>query len=244
MTTTIHTNPTRRRGTAGTDLARNVALIGVLWLAYAAVRGVTAGDLVTATENARSIVELQAALGLPSEQAIQQALLDHTWLLRSANVHYLAVHFPFTVAFLAWAWWRHRASFARIRNALIATTSLGLVVHLIYPLKPPRMLRGFVDTAAVLGPDPYDLSISAGANQLAAMPSLHVGWALLVALGIISVGTSRLRWIAVLHPVITLAVVVVTANHYWTDAIVAVAITSTMWHVSGRLRQTDKLEMT
>jgi hypothetical protein len=243
MTTTIHTNPTRLRGTAGNDLARNIALISLLWLAYAAVRGITAGDLVTATENAHSIVELQAAVGLPSEQAIQQAVLDHTWLLRSANVHYLAVHFPLTVAFLGWAWRRHRASFARIRNALIATTSVGLVVHLAYPLTPPRMLRGFVDTAAILGPDPYDLSISAGANQLAAMPSLHVGWALLVALGIVSVGTTRLRWVALLHPLITLAVVVITANHYWTDAIVAVAITSTMWHLSGRFHPTARLRM-
>ena len=80
-------------------------------------------------------------------------------------------------------------------SLILATTSAGLVIHVIYPLKPPRMMAGFVDTAAVIGPDPYELGISGGANQLAAMPSLHVGWALLIALGTIWISTSNARWL-------------------------------------------------
>ncbi len=67
------------------------------------------------------------------------------------------------------------------------------MIHVIYPLTPPRMMNGFVDTAALLGPDPYALGISGGSNQLAAMPSLHLGRALLIAIGTIWVGTSDMR---------------------------------------------------
>jgi hypothetical protein len=184
---------------------------------------------VAATENARAIIDFQHALGLPSEAALQGALLDNQWLLKGANLYYLGVHFPVTVGFLAWAWRSHRSKFTRVRNALIATTGAGLLIHVIYPLKPPRMMDGFVDTAALLGPDPYELGISGGANQLAAMPSLHVGWALLIALGTIWIGTSKAKWLALAHPILTLGVVVLTANHYWADAIAVVGIVVAAW---------------
>ncbi len=90
------------------DLGRNVAAFIVLWAAYAAVRGITAGDLTSATQNAVAIIDLQRSLGFPSEAAVQRALLDHSWLLRGANLYYIGVHFPVTIGFLAWAWLRHR----------------------------------------------------------------------------------------------------------------------------------------
>lgn len=201
----------------------------MLWVGYAIARGITAGDLATATQNSRAIIDLQQSLGFPSEAALQATLLDNPWLLKAANLYYLGVHFPVTVGFLAWAWCTNRSKFTRIRNALILTTSAGLVIHVIYPLKPPRMMDGFIDTAALLGPDPYELGISGGANQLAAMPSLHIGWALLIALGVIWIGTSTTKWLALAHPILTLAVVVLTANHYWVDAIAAAAIVAVAW---------------
>lgn len=228
-TSTTRTHSRRSPDHSRADLARNAALLAGLWVAYAIVRGITAGDMAEATVNARAIIDLQHNLGLPSEEALQGAFLDAPWLLKGANIYYLGVHFPITVAFLAWAWRNHRSRFARVRNALIATTSAGLLIHVIYPLKPPRMMAGFVDTAAVIGPDPYELGISGGANQLAAMPSLHVGWALLVALGTIWLTTSKAKWLVLAHPILTLAVVVLTANHYWADAIAAVALVTAAW---------------
>jgi len=103
------------------------------------------------------------------------------------------------------------------------------------------MMAGFVDTAAVIGPDPYELGISGGANQLAAMPSLHVGWALLIALGTIWISTSNARWLALAHPILTLAVVVLTANHYWADAIAAVVIVVAAWRFTGPSTQAARL---
>jgi hypothetical protein len=195
-TSTIHIDlrDISTREHAWADLARNAALLAGLWVAYAIVRGITAGDLAAATDNARAIIDFQQALGLPSEAALQDALLEQQWILKGANIYYLGVHFPITVGFLVWAWRNHRSNFARVRNALIATTNAGLVIHVIYPLKPPRMMNGFVDTAALLGPDPYALGISGGANQLAARPSPHVGWALLIAIGTIWIGIVTAAW--------------------------------------------------
>ena len=116
----------------------------------------------------------------------------------------------------------------------------GLVVQLAFPLAPPRMLRlsGFVDTASLFGPDPYALGIAKAANELAAMPSMHVGWALLIAMAVISVSSSRWRWAILAHPLITTGVVVVTANHYWTDVIAGAALATLGWWASG-IRRPD-----
>lgn len=223
---------THRRGR---DLAANVALLGLLWLAYSTARTLTAGDILDARQNATELMRLQATLGLPSEALLQSKVLHLPGLLRAANTHYVALHFPATGLFLAWVWLRHRARFGRIRATLVAATGMGLLLHVTFPLAPPRMIEGFVDTARWLGPDPYQLSISAAANQIAAMPSMHVGWALIVALGMVWVLDSPLRWLALLHPALTSAVVVVTANHYWTDAIVAVLIVAVAWTFAMRV---------
>lgn len=241
MTTTTQrpANRTSTISSTSVDLARNAALLGLLWVAYAVVRGITAGDLATATENAHRVIELQRSFGLPGEGDLQAAVLNQRWLLKSANVYYVGVHFPITVGFLAWAYAKHRTEFARIRNTIIVTTGAGLLIHVIYPLKPPRMMAGFVDTAAVFGPDPYELGISSGANQLAAMPSLHVGWALLVALSIIRITASKARWLSLAHPLLTLAVVVLTANHYWADALAAIAIVTAVWRFTPLATDND-----
>lgn len=216
----------RRRGA---DLAANVSVLALLWLAYSAARGVTADELSTAMANAGDVLHFQTVVGLPSELAFQQNVLDRTDLVKGANVYYIAIHFPITAIFLGWAWLRHRHRFDRIRNTLVGVTFAGLVVHVAYPLAPPRMIQGFVDTAAVFGPSPYDLEVSSAANQIAAMPSLHVGWALIVALGVVWILESRWRILAFAHPVVTAVVVIITANHYWTDAIVAATLVAVGW---------------
>ena len=98
-------------------------------------------------------------------------------------------------------------------------------MHLLLPLAPPRMFPhlGFVDTAKVFGPASYGAGspYKGFANQFAAMPSLHFGWALVIAWAVLLATKSRWRYLVILHPVITLAAIVLTANHYWLDAAVA-----------------------
>ena len=222
----------------GRTLALNAVGLGALWFLYSAVRTLTADSFSLARENADRLIEFQNAIGLPSEAVVQRFLLDYEWLVRSANVYYFAAHFPAMLLFLLWAMFAKREFMPRIRWALIGSTMAGLVVHLAFPLAPPRMLRlsGFVDTASLFGPDPYALGIAKAANELAAMPSMHVGWALLIAMAVISVSSSRWRW-AILA-LITTGVVVVTANHYWTDVIAGAALATLGWWASG-IRRPD-----
>lgn len=238
MTATIHTtespDPTTESGapSRARDFATNAGVLGALWLLYSAVRGVTAEEYQVALANAQRVVSFQHSIGLPSESLIQRDLLDQVGLLKLANVYYVAAHFPVTIAFLLFAWAFRRRQFGRIRNTLVGVSAVGMVIHLLYPLAPPRALPrifGFIDTGRIVGPNPYDLGVAEAANQIAAMPSLHVGWSLLVALGVIWMFESKWRWLVLVHPAITTAVVVLTANHYWVDAIVATVLVMAFW---------------
>jgi hypothetical protein len=220
------------------SLVLNGVGLGVLWMLYSAVRTVTADSFGVARENADRLIAFQERIGLPSEAIIQSSVLDYEWLLRSANVYYFGVHFPAMLIFFLWGLFLKREAMPRIRFALIGSTIAGLAIHLLFPLAPPRMLRlsGFVDTARIFGPDPYALGVARAANELAAMPSMHVGWALLLAMAVISVSRSRWRWLVLFHPIVTTLVVVVTANHYWTDVFAGAALATIGWKVAGIVR--------
>ena len=101
-------------------------------------------------------------------------------------------------------------------------TGISLLIQLI-PVAPPRLLpsTGMVDTAVRYGQSVYSWGGGFDADEFSAMPSVHVGWALIVAIAVITVSRSRWRWLAAAYPVLTLLVVVVTANHFWLDGIVA-----------------------
>jgi hypothetical protein len=112
-----------------------------------------------------------------------------------------------------------------IRNCVAITTGLCLVIR-IFPVAPPRLLPdlGFVDTALLYDQSVYGAGTGGLSNQLAAMPSIHVAWALIVALGVIWSLRSRWRWLVVLHPIVTIVSVTATANHWWLDGIVAAGL--------------------
>jgi hypothetical protein len=110
---------------------------------------------------------------------------------------------------------------------IVGLTGLALIVHVLVPLAPPRMLPdlGFIDLAAKYGQSVYGAyEVGSLSNQFAAMPSLHVGWALLLPIPVILATRSRWSWLFLAHPIITIAVVVGTANHFWLDGIVAAAL--------------------
>ena len=221
----------------------NIVAFGLLWLGYSTVRRLTSGSFQLAQENADRVVSFQERIGLPSETVLQKQIIDIDWVVQVANVFYFAMHFPSMIIFLLWAMFRKREWMARIRFALISTTAIGLIIHLAFPLAPPRLaeIPGFIDTAKVFGPDPYRLGIAKAANQFAAMPSLHVGWALLLALAVMSIVKSRYRWLIILHPLITTIVVVVTANHWWLDIFVGAILGWAGWLIGFKYRPLLKL---
>lgn len=178
--------------------------------------------------NALDVWHLERAAGLPDEATLQHAALAwHSWITW-ANAYYVRVHFPLTGLFLAWVWiWHRHDGWSRVRLVVVVSTAAALVVQIVYPLAPPRLTpaTGMVDTMAIFGPDAYPDQAGTGfANQFAAMPSIHVGWALLVAWGVIWIGRSRWRWLVLIHPLFTTAVVIVTANHYWLDCLAGAAV--------------------
>jgi hypothetical protein len=206
-------------------VVREAVLLATLFLVYSAGRQIAAKHTGSAFGHADQVLSLQRWLHLPNEAAIQQHALQVPQLVEGANLYYASVHAPLTAVVLLWlSIWRPTA-YPRVRWTMVSLTGLALIGHIAYPLAPPRMMPGFVDTGLRFGQSVYGPDHSDGvANQFAAMPSLHVGWAALIALAMILITRTKWRWLWLLHPIVTFGVVVVTANHYWLDGLVALAL--------------------
>jgi membrane-associated phospholipid phosphatase len=183
----------------------------------------------TAYANANRLVEWQRTINLFVEPQLQRLVIDLTWLVRALNLYYTTMHFGVTVAVLVWLYVRRRASYATARTVLIVSSMLALIGYFAFPLAPPRLYpcNCIVDTLDVVGGSwsYYSAQVSHIANPYAAMPSVHMSWALWCALVLWRVGGRRsLRWAAVAHAVLTLVAIVLTGNHYWLDAVGGAAV--------------------
>jgi hypothetical protein len=209
---------------SGPALAAREALLALalFWL-YRQTRKWIAGDVDQAMINADRVVDAERAMGVYTELQVQQAVLEHRWLVDFLDHYYVLVHFPITAIVLIWVYRRSSQLYRTIRNYFIVVSGTGLLIHVLFPLAPPRMLahEGFVDTLDIYGPDIYSNNVAnSAANQLAAMPSLHFAWALVIAIAVIAASSSRTSRLAVAHPALTLLAIVATGNHYWLDAAV------------------------
>jgi PAP2 superfamily len=213
------------RSRFGGSLARELVLVLALLLAYKYGRFLVRGHSGEAAHNAHRVIGLERSLGLFTEARLQDLVVSSATVVRFLNAYYLVAHVVVTAAAFVWLYVRHPEGYRRFRNVMVIITVAGMMVHLVFPLAPPRMFPrlGFVDTARVFGPASYGAGspYKGFANQLAAMPSLHFGWALVIAWAVILASPSRWRYLVVAHPVLTLAAIVLTANHYWLDAVVA-----------------------
>lgn len=213
-----------RRVTAIGAAAREAATVLGLYSIWNYSGRISLVKVDGALARARLIWDLQRWLPLPRETAVQQALLPHDSLVQASNLYYAIVHVPALLGLLVWLFVRHRHRYRRWRNVL-ALTTLGCLLIQLVPVAPPRFLPelGFVDTGILYGQSVYgSLGDRPFAfDQLSAMPSVHVAWAVLVGVAIVAVSPSRHRWWWMLHPAITVAVVVGTGNHWWLDGIVA-----------------------
>lgn len=208
-------------------VARELALMTILFLVYRQIRYLTRDDVDVAFSNARRVVEVERFVGVFNEAAVQDMVMNHDVVIRFFNHYYALVHFPATALFVIWVLVRHPDSYRRIRTWIVSVTAAALAIHVGFPLAPPRMLdrEDFVDTLATYGPHIYSANTEQSvANQFAAMPSLHFGWAVIVAAGFVGIHRSRISRIAFIHPIITLLAIVATANHFWVDAAVALCI--------------------
>jgi PAP2 superfamily len=203
-------------------VAWEAALLSGLYALWQFAGSFTVMGTSGAIPRARWLWQAEHFLHLPSETAVQQPLLSHPLLVQACNLYYDILHFPLLGACLIWLYARHRESYPRIRTTVALFTGASLLIQLI-PVAPPRLLpmADMVDTAVRYGQSVYSWSGGFDADEFSAMPSVHVGWALIVAIAVITVSRRRWRWLAAAYPVITLLVVVVTANHFWLDGIAA-----------------------
>ncbi len=190
---------------------------------------------------ARWIVRIERDWHLPSETRVQDVVIGHPWLVEVINLYYATMHFAALFVLLLWMFLRRRDRYAYWRTTIVWLTAACLLVQLL-PVAPPRLLPefGFVDTAAEYGQSVYTALSAVGPDQLSAMPSVHVGWAVLVAVAAWTLTTSRWRWLAVGHAIVTVLVVVATANHFWLDGIVAtmlLAVVLALQNQADRLRR-------
>jgi hypothetical protein len=200
-----------------------------LLIGYKLVRGAVRDHVDEAFAHAHAVMGFERRLGSFFEPWLQHQVLDHRWLVQALNQYYVNVHLLGSALVLLALWVLAPAAYVRTRNVMVVLSASALVLHVLYPLAPPRMFpgAGFVDTGRLIGPSPYSNGTLRGlANQYAAMPSLHFGWALLLAWAVFRATDHagrwrRLRWLIVAHPVATGLVVILTANHYWLDLFVA-----------------------
>jgi PAP2 superfamily len=221
--------------------AREVTLLTGVFLLYELGRNLVRDRAGVAFADAGDVLRLEAWLRLPSEADVQSLVLGLPALVRALDVYYVAVHFPATVAFLVWAWVRRPAAYGLVRSQLVGLTVVALILHVAFPLAPPRLMSGFVDTMAVYGPSAYGEGTASVANQFAAMPSLHIAWALVVGISLVRLLRGRWRWLALVHPLLTVLVVVATANHYWVDALAAAGLVGAALLVGARREPTGAL---
>jgi hypothetical protein len=172
--------------------------------------------------NGRWVYQLQQTLHLPTEVHLQDWLISHPWIARFTNGYYAIVHAPAMMITLLWLFLTHRNRYPHWRTALAITTFACLLMQFV-PVAPPRMYPeyGFVDVARLFDQSVYGPIGQGISDQLSAMPSVHVAWALWVAAVVIDAARTRWRWFVVLHPLATLLAVAATANHWWLDGIVA-----------------------
>jgi hypothetical protein len=191
----------------------------------------------------------QRWLHLPSEVSLQNLVLPHGWIVQASNLYYAGAHVPALIALLVWLFARHRDVYRPIRNVLAITTAISLGMHLV-PVAPPRMFPqlGFVDTALRYGQSVYGPAGTGVSDQVGAMPSVHVLWATLVALGVwlaLRRTGSPWRWLGVVHLALTVLAVTDTANHWWLDGILAAALIPPAWWLQAtvirRLRTIDPI---
>ncbi len=220
--------PTRdRRSRVWAGLVE-VALVLGLYVAYSLTRLVADDSMAPALERARDLLHFERWLGLDLETGLNQLFVDKSWLGLAGSFYYATAHYLVTGIALIWLWRRGPTAYLPARRALMLATAIALVLYVLLPMAPPRMIDGYVDVLQLSsahgwwgGEASAPRGLGGYTNQLAAFPSMHAGWALWVAWVVQREARSRvLRALAWTHALVTSLVIVGTGNHWVLDAVV------------------------
>jgi hypothetical protein len=207
-----------------------ILLLGLALPIYYLVRGQVEERVGEAVIRGRDVVTLEQNLGIFWEVQLQRAILDHGWLVDSLNAFYLYGHLPLIGALAVWLYFWHRPQYLIMRNAFLVSGAIALIIYLNFPTAPPRLLPdhfgfGFVDTVLHDYGDERPFTPTFFVNQYAAMPSMHFGWNMLVGLALwLSTRNIFVRALAVIMPIAMFTDIILTANHYLLDPILAIPV--------------------
>jgi hypothetical protein len=212
------------------DLAE-VVLIASALPAYYLVRGQAHQRVDEAVQRGVDIVQFEKSLGIFWEVQLQSWVLPYDWLVSFLNAFYLYGHLPIIGILAVWMYFWHRPQYLLMRNAFLISGAIGLIIFVNFPTAPPRLLEhhgvelGFVDTILLEYNASRPDTPSFFVNEYAAMPSLHIGWNLLVGITLwLATRNVLVRAFGVLMPLTMFAVIVLTANHYIVDAFAGFAV--------------------
>ncbi len=217
--------PTGRRGRAAVAAVRESGIVLALFSFWQLAGTLAHHSAAGAVGRGERILEIERTLHIATEHGTQDLVLPHSLLTQLCNGFYVYGHFNGLIIFLGWIFWRHRSLYPSVRMSVVLVTASCFLLHLV-KVAPPRLLPGggFVDTAARYGQSVYGPTTVEVADQLSAFPSVHVGWAAIVAWWSWRASPWRWGWVGVAHFLATSFVVVATANHYWLDGIAAMGI--------------------
>jgi hypothetical protein len=228
-----------RRGGVRFSGRREVVIGLGIYAVYLFVRRIKLrrGAREEAMRNAERIVALERRLRIHVEPALQRVLLPRTRLVAVLNVAYVTLNVGLTVGWLIRLYRRRDPEFHRLRRAAVTSTLGAQPVFLLFPVAPPRTLEGFVDTIeAVTGIDLDKGLVAELYDPIAAMPSIHIAYAVVTAAGIATTARSPVaRAAAPAYPPLVALVVFATANHYVLDAVAGAVLAAAALRLARRL---------
>jgi len=201
-----------------------IAVILIGYCLYTLIRNSVTAAEGDAIKHAHEVVSIEQGLRLYHEHILNTFVANNAWLAYICNYYYATLHFAVTIGVGIWLYRRHPLHARQLRTAWYLMNCVALFGFAFYPVAPPRLLPNGHFTDTVVSFHTWgswgDQSVSSHSNLYAAMPSMHIGWSLWVAIAVVFL--ARRTWVRVLfglYPVATLFVIIGTGNHYWLDAV-------------------------
>jgi hypothetical protein len=216
-----------------------LAALGVLYGAYELVRGFGTEDWAAARAHTADIVGLERHLNLFVEQDVQDLAGLLPGVPALLGLLYVVLHFAGTAGVLTWVHHRRPHAFPFLRTTLIVSTGLALAGYVLYPAAPPRLANiGFADTVTThTGLNLSSDLLGSLYNPIAAVPSLHFGYSLIVGVAVAQLASRRwVRRVGAAYPALMLLIIVATGNHFLFDAAAGGLVVVSGWLVASRLR--------
>lgn len=223
-----------------TDVVRQLSLFGAAYVLYQVVRGVIGSGGYKPFGDATKIINLERVLHVFIEPSVQAWTSSVHWLMDVADWSYLNAHYFVTLGALVFIYLRRNDSFYFVRNMFMVAMAIALVGYALYPTAPPRLMPewGFTDSISqFLGVPHLDYGPEhAFLNFYAAVPSMHVCFAIMVGWPMVRLVTSRAaKSLWAIYPLFITFVVVATGNHYLTDAFLGALTAGAAAVISKRL---------